>query len=520
MVELLSGTVTLLFSDIEGSTELQRRLGERYQEVVEDHRRLLEDAFTANRGTVVDRQTESFFVAFPRARDAVSAAVQAQRALVGQAWPDGAQVKVRMGIHAGEPEVSGDRYVGLAVSRAARICAAAHGGQVLLSSTARALLADDERQALRPLGAHRLKDFAAPEPISQLVIDGLPSQFPPLRTEARPGRRRRLTVAAAALAVAGGIAAALAVTLTGGSSGLTEIGPTSVGVIDPKTNRLVAEIPLGFKSHLIAAGEGYVWVADPEGSVLVRIDPETREVKTFGIEAGAVPFGLAAGEGSVWVALLKGETQFVLELGAELGERRGREIQFGERALTLNVAGLNPLAVGEDAVWALDLAVGALWRIEPRTGIPSMLAGNLDALSLAAGGGAVWVGGTDVVTRIDAATGLEVGSVTVGSQPIAETSSVALGERGVWFAANVDTRLWKIDPEANAVTETILLGSAGPSGIAVGEEAVWVANGRYGTVLRVGPQGGETTTIAVGPPLGGVVAASGWVWTSAGAAES
>ena len=137
MTELLHGTVTLLFTDVEGSTQLQHRLGDAYQEVVAEHRRLLEQAFAAHEGVVVDRQTESFFVAFARARQAVAAAADAQRALADHGWPDGVQVKVRMGIHSGDPEVAGDRYVGLAVSRAARICACAHGGQVLLSSSAR-----------------------------------------------------------------------------------------------------------------------------------------------------------------------------------------------------------------------------------------------------------------------------------------------------------------------------------------------------------------------------------------------
>ena len=181
MSELPQGTVTLLFTDLEASTQLQRRLGSRYHDVAEAHGRLLDAAFAEHGGTVVDRQTEAFFVVFPRARDAVRAAAGAQRALAEHDWPAGAEVKIRMGVHAGEPAVAGDRYLGLAVSRAARVCAAAHGEQVLLSSAACALLDDDDQAAVRPLGSYRLKDFPAPEPISQLLIEGLPQQFPPLR---------------------------------------------------------------------------------------------------------------------------------------------------------------------------------------------------------------------------------------------------------------------------------------------------------------------------------------------------
>jgi class 3 adenylate cyclase len=272
--DLPRGTVTLLFTDVEGSTQLQHRLGGRYQTVVAGHRRLLEQAFAAHSGTVVDRQTESFFVAFPRARYAVQAAADAQKALAEQTWPDGVKVNVRMGIHSGDPEVDGDRYVGLAVSRAARICGAAHGGQVLLSSSTRALLSDHDQTALRSLGAHRLKDFDQPEPISQLVVDGLPSQFPPLETKVGRSRRTKGLLAAACILLMAAIAGSV-VALTGGSSGSVRVGPTSMAVIDPKSNRVVGSIELGFRSNLIAAGEGYVWVLDPDGSTIRRIDPHS-----------------------------------------------------------------------------------------------------------------------------------------------------------------------------------------------------------------------------------------------------
>ncbi len=392
MSELPRGTVTLLFTDVEGSTQLQHRLGGTYQDVVAEHRRLLEQAFAEHDGVVVDRQTESFFVAFARAREAVQAASAAQLALAAHEWPDGADVKVRMGIHSGDPEVTGDRYVGLAVARAARICASAHGGQVLLSSSARALLSDHDQSGLRSLGVYQLKDFTEPEPISQLVVDGLPAQFPPLRTEeTTPSRRKWLIAALAALVLVIAIAAVVVLTQGGGS---VDVGPTSVAVIDPSSNEVVHAVDLGFKSNLIAAGEGYVWVVDPNGSTLRRIDPRTREVKTFGIAvgAGAVPFGLAAGEGAVWVAVLRGTRQVVLELEPDVGDLR-RTIPFGGQAQAPVLFRLNPLAVGDGAVWAIDPAVGGIWRIDPRGGEPKKLTEGVDALSLAAESGGVWVAG-------------------------------------------------------------------------------------------------------------------------------
>ncbi len=183
MPELPGGTVTLLFTDIEGSTQLLRRLGDAYAGVLAEHQRLLREAFQAHGGHEVDTQGDSFFVAFPSARAAVGAAVAAQRALAAYPWPDGAAVCVRMGVHTGEPTSTGARYVGLAVHRAARVGSAGHGGQVLLSASTEAVLRDELPSgfALRDLGEQRLKDFDQPERIYQVVADGLVADFPPLK---------------------------------------------------------------------------------------------------------------------------------------------------------------------------------------------------------------------------------------------------------------------------------------------------------------------------------------------------
>jgi class 3 adenylate cyclase len=150
--DLPSGTVTFLFTDIEGSTRLLKQLRDRYAELLAQHQRLLREAFVAHGGREVDTEGDSFFVAFARARDAVLAAADAQRAFAEREWPEGAAPKVRMGLHTGEPTVGEDRYVGLGVHRAARIMAAGHGGQVLLSEATAAVLADEEMSgiALRP----------------------------------------------------------------------------------------------------------------------------------------------------------------------------------------------------------------------------------------------------------------------------------------------------------------------------------------------------------------------------------
>ena len=184
MRELPTGTVTLLFTDIEGSTSLLQQLGERYASVLGECRDLLRAAFREYRGYEVDTQGDAFFVAFARATDAISAAVATQHALASHPWPEGVAIRVRMGMHTGEPELSFEGYVGLDVHRAARIMSAGHGGQVLLSQTTRDLVALDlpEGVSLRDLGEHRLKDLRGPERLFQLVIADLPTDFPPLKT--------------------------------------------------------------------------------------------------------------------------------------------------------------------------------------------------------------------------------------------------------------------------------------------------------------------------------------------------
>jgi len=178
MVELPTGTVTFLFTDIEGSTRLLEQLGDSYAEALSRHRQVLREAFAEHGGAEVDTQGDAFFVAFARARDAVDAAAAGQRALASS------PIQVRMGIHTGEPLRTDEGYVGMDIHRGARIAASGHGGQVLVSQTARELVQDDlpEEFALRDLGEHRLKDLSRPQRIFQLVAEDLVRDFPPLAT--------------------------------------------------------------------------------------------------------------------------------------------------------------------------------------------------------------------------------------------------------------------------------------------------------------------------------------------------
>ena len=178
------GTVTFLFTDIEGSTQLLEALREQYAVVLGDQRELLRSAFAQWNGHEIDTQGDAFFVAFSRAADAVHCVVEAQRAIAEHGWPNEVNVRVRMGLYTGEPLVTTEGYIGMDVHRAARIGSAGHGGQVLLAQTTRDLIFQDlpEGVSLRDLGAHKLKDIRHPQQIYQLDIDGLQSEFAPLKT--------------------------------------------------------------------------------------------------------------------------------------------------------------------------------------------------------------------------------------------------------------------------------------------------------------------------------------------------
>jgi DNA-binding NarL/FixJ family response regulator/class 3 adenylate cyclase len=185
MDETTSATVTFLFSDVEGSTALLRKLRDGYSAVMGQHEELMRAAWAEASGRELDADGDSFFVAFRRPREAVDAAVAAQHALAAHSWPNDVELRARIGIHTGEASLVGDQYVGLAVHRAARICDAGHGGQILLSETTRSLLQDEEKDEhfeLHDLGPQVLKDFDRPVRIYQLTVAGLRGDFPALRT--------------------------------------------------------------------------------------------------------------------------------------------------------------------------------------------------------------------------------------------------------------------------------------------------------------------------------------------------
>jgi class 3 adenylate cyclase len=198
MSSLHAGTVTFAFTDIEGSTKLLQELGdEAFGALSRDHRRLVRETFGAAGGTEIDTQGDAFFFSFPRARDAVNAAVAAQRALREHAWPDGREVRVRMGLHTGEPHVGDEGYLGIDVVRAARIASAGAGAQILISETTRALLGNvlPDGVAVLDLGERHLKDIQH-EHIYEVAVDGRATGYKAKSTESEPRKTRTDDMAA------------------------------------------------------------------------------------------------------------------------------------------------------------------------------------------------------------------------------------------------------------------------------------------------------------------------------------
>jgi YVTN family beta-propeller protein len=494
-------------------------LRDRYRTVLSDHQLLLRAAFEAHDGYEVDTQGDSFFVAFASARDALLAAVDAQRALGAHPWPEGAEIKVRMGLHTGQATVHDGRYTGLAVHRAARIGAAARGGQILVSQATQTLLEDEEEDldvVLRDLGDQRLKDLDRPVRIYQAVAAGLADSFPPLSGDdsanlSDPGAapwwraHARLLGVGAALLVAAFVAAVLLRPDSGGG-GSQEIQANHLGVIDPETNEVVSQVPVGIGPGPVAAGDGGVWVGNVEDRTLTRVDPVERSVvRTIALD-DKTPTGIAVGSSTVWVAhgLLGEVSRIDPQFGTITGSTPVGGSSFGS---PYGSVALDPASVwvafGDSTLARLDLQGAVLGET---------LAGTQPA-GVAVSDGAVWVAnhGDATVYRFDPATFEQghVRSVSVGGQP----SGIAVGEGAVWVASTGGDAVTRIDPTAFS-TVTIPVPDE-PVAVTVGSGAVWVAS-RSGFVSRIDPETNEVVaTIGVGAAPAGVAAGLGYVWVTA-----
>jgi class 3 adenylate cyclase/streptogramin lyase len=519
--EATRATATFLFTDIEGSTQLLKSHRGEYANILAEHRRLLSETFAAHGGKEIDNQGDAFFVAFNRAKDAVLAAAACQRAVAAHSWPGGASLQVRIGIHTGEADLTVDRYVGLSVHRAARICAVGHGGQVLLSQTTASHLEDEEEDlpgiALKDLGEQRLKDISRPVRLYQLDIDGLRTAFPPLVISDRPkpDRRKRVGLAVAALLVAGVTAIALA--LVSRDEAPPEVVPNSLVRIDPSTLEPTDVVPIGDEPDMVVAAGGFVWVThhvlrDIDSGVLrnagdrtlTRVDPSTGDAAVVG--GGLAPCGLTADpSGDVWVA----------NCFASGSSPKANVVRID--ASTLDFEATWPVPAGKGFYRGLAYGGGSLWvsevggadnppqrhtltEVDPRTGAQQSirLTDEAEPLAWSEGYGDLWMSNflDGKVSRMHAATRV-VETVDIVANP----AFLVVDGDVVWVPDWANPRVVRLPAVGSGKPRTVSLPvinrTAGVWNVAAGAGAVWATTPRDGALWRIDPETNDVTRITV-----------------------
>ena len=525
-----SGTATVMFTDVESSTDITTRLGDdAAASLLATHNTIVLDQVAAFGGHDVRSTGDGFLVVFDSARAAVSCALAIQRELTEREHP----IRVRIGLNAGEVlHGGGDELFGAAINLAARVMDRADGGEILTTDTVRQLVGTMTEATFRDRGRVALKGFAE----RQRLWEVRPVQARTATPSApghTPRRSHRTRIAAGALVLLA--AAAAAVALLGGGSGSASpvaVGPNSVAVIDPGKGAVVAAIPVDENPGPISAGAGGIWVLNQNSATLSHIDIETRKLlETRGIggsaHGGGVPGNVAASTQNVWLnAAACNGAQSGAILHVVAGGAVGRYLAGGddvpvagavpERPSSATESGGCGLVAQGNTVWAATNGPNGLVRIDydPVAGRSGVTWGRqLPApWTMALGYGSLWAvdQGAERVMRIDPMVGRRTREVRAGSDPTA----IASGAGAVWVANTGDNSVSRIDPKTNLVAQTIGFGQS-PAAIATGAGAVWVALADAGAVAKIDPSTNHVTaTIRVGHRPQGIVVAGGVVWVS------
>jgi YVTN family beta-propeller protein len=369
-----------------------------------------------------------------------------------------------------------------------------------------------------------------PGPQLQALERAILNQDPALRGARRPprvkaSRRAGLVLAlGGALVLAAAVAAILTLAGSGGTVALSRVPPDSLGLINPRTNSLVAELPIGSGPAAVATGGGSVWVANGGDQTLVRVDPAAKQVVDR-IGLGRIPTQLAYGRGALWVASAIGDRGVVLRV--DPGSRAvvaSNTVRVGTGLQQDAFAPPTPsaLTVGSDGVFTNDLHSRLWWLMNGDQNVRTL---NLGAAHTADGvavtADTLWIasGADDRVLRVDLHTARVVASIPIAAVAHARVASpyaIAIGDGAVWVTDALSDSVSRIDPRLNAVTATIKVGSR-PTRLAIGESGVWVLNEGDGTVTRIDPRrNAAVATIPVGADLTGIAAGLGGVWVAVG----
>ncbi len=497
-----SGIATVMFTDLEGSTETTTRLGDDdAASLFAQHDRIVRDAIATHGGRQVRSTGDGFLVLFDSARSGVACALSIQRELAAR--EDG--LRVRIGIGVGEVQEDESELFGAAINLAARVMDRAGGGQVLVTDAVRQLVGTMPGTRFRDRGRVALKGFPERQHLHEVQpAEGLPKPRPPRRSSRRP------VIAAAALAI-GVIGAAVALATTGGGESV-DVVPNSVALLDPADGHVVAQVPVGIRPGNLAVGAGSVWVANLGDENVTQIGARSRRVAAT-VSPGISVDGLAVGPSGVWVADSTRSHAVVID---PVSRSPAETVRVSPSASEDDVGGglgtvPRPVAVTAEAVWipgALGLA-----RLDPdsRRTIATPPVGT-EPNGIAVGAGGVWVSdGIDgTVTRIDPETNEVVQTINVGQS----ASGVAAGAGGVWVPVPLEDRVKRIDPATNAIKDTVRV-PGGPGAVAIGAGAVWVTTRRAGTVTRIDPTSARVTdTVRLGHSLQGVAVTEGAVWVT------
>lgn len=499
-----TGVVTIMHTDIEGSTELTTWLGDAAaRSVLEETKRLVREQVEAGGGREIDAVGDASMSTFMSTRDAIASAMSVQRAIDDQerAHPD-STLRVRIGLNVGEVLERDGHPFGAAVNAGARVMSKASGGEILVSDMVRQLAGSMPGVEYRDRGRHSFKGWEERWRLYE-VVWWSPSS-PPVPRRSRPrrrfGRRAVLTLVAVVVAAVTAVVAAVLLSGGGGPAGLPRIDRQSAGLLDPASGKIVAEVPVGPQPQAIAVGDGSVWVANEGNETVTRIVSATRKTATITLQGH--PTGLTFAAGAVWVVTLEGG---LIRIDPAFNN------------------GAAPVKVSSGPAGAVVPAGGTLWVSAPGTTLVRVALGSGRQKSftpdtgvdgpLASGGGTLWVAGASFVAPIDPVTGLGSGAAVTVSAP---SAALTYGAGAVWVVAIQGNHLQRIDPGSGSVTDTISVGR-NPSGVAVGSGAVWVTNGSDGTVTRVDLRNfSKTATIHVGGSPTAVAAAPGGIWITSG----
>jgi class 3 adenylate cyclase/streptogramin lyase len=508
-----TGTVTFLFTDIEGSTELLRRLREEYGSAVSLHRKLLRGAVEPYGGFEVDTQGDSFFFTFQRASDAVQAAIDGQRALAEHAWPDSANLRVRMGLHTGEALLEDGRYHGLSVHRGARIAGVAHGGQVLLSESTRSLLADEEKLSavgFRDLGPLALKDFDRPIRVYRLVAPGL--EDVDRKPGARPKSRRRWVSAAAGVTALAALLTVVLVTQLGSGDAAVKVPADNVAVVDSATGKARHAVAVGRAPNSIVFGSGAAWIASSGSGTVTRVDATTHAASSPIGGFQSAPYQLVAGAGQVWAteqtagfATIDVATQTV---SAPIPLQAPSGLHYSAQAI----------AYGDNALWiggGLPPPSGlVLLKVDPASAqiVKSVPVGSDTQGAITVGAGGVWVTEqlSNTVIEFDPTTLHVLRRIGIGGP-----TAIAVGAGSLWVCGADDKAVWRLTLVGGRVSRTEIAMGAEPVAVAVGHGAVWAALAD-GALARIDTATNVPHSTEIAPTLNGLAVGGGAVWALAG----